>query len=50
MDSSDVTNTRDTIGRAGGKALRKEVPRSGHGGWSPAADRLDPVGLITSQN
>jgi uncharacterized protein (DUF2252 family) len=50
MDASDVTNTKGTIGRAGGKKLRKDVPRSSHGGWSPAADRPDPVDLVTSQN
>jgi uncharacterized protein (DUF2252 family) len=50
MGAKDVSNTKDTIGRAGGKALRKEVPRSCHAGWSPAADRPDPVDLITSQN
>lgn len=36
--------------KADGKALRKDVPRSGHGDWSPAADRLDPVDVIASQN
>jgi uncharacterized protein (DUF2252 family) len=50
MDASDLTNVRDTIGRAGGKVLRDEVPRSVHAGWSAAADRPDPVDLITSQN
>jgi uncharacterized protein (DUF2252 family) len=30
--------------------LRKAVPRSSHGDWSPAADRPDPVGVITSQD
>ena len=50
MDTKDVSSTKETIGRAGGKALRKEVPRSTHGGWSAAADRPDPVDLITSQN
>ena len=49
-DTKDLRNIRDTIGHAGGKALRKEVPRSSHAGWSPTADRPDPVDLITSQN
>jgi uncharacterized protein (DUF2252 family) len=35
---------------ADGKALRKEVKRSSHGDWSPAADRPDPVDVITSQD
>ena len=36
--------------RADGKALRDAVPRSSHGDWSPATDRLDPVDVITSQD
>ncbi len=36
--------------QAAGKALRREVPRSSHSDWSPAADRPDPVDLITSQD
>ena len=35
---------------ADGKALRKEVKRSSHGDWSPAADRPDPVDVITGQD
>jgi uncharacterized protein (DUF2252 family) len=50
MDANDVTNAKDTIGRSGGMALRKELPRSSHAGWSARADRPDPVDLITSQN
>ena len=37
-------------GRAAGKALRKEVPRSSLGQWKPAPDRPDPIELITEQN
>jgi len=33
-----------------GKELRKKVPRSSHGDWTPATDRPDPVELITSQD
>jgi hypothetical protein len=36
--------------KADGKALRKDVPRSSHGDWSPAANRPDPVDVIASQN
>lgn len=36
--------------RADGKKRRKAVPRSSHGDWSPAADRPDPVDVITSQD
>jgi uncharacterized protein (DUF2252 family) len=33
-----------------GRDIRKAVPRSSHGEWSPHADRPDPVTLITDQN
>jgi uncharacterized protein (DUF2252 family) len=46
MNDSTIELSRDDAG----KALRKEVPRSSHGVWSPAEDRSDPVALITSQN
>jgi uncharacterized protein (DUF2252 family) len=36
--------------RDAGKALRKQVPRSSHAAWSPAADRPDPVSLLEEQN
>ncbi len=36
--------------KADGKELREAVPRSSHGDWSPAADRPDPVEVITSQD
>ena len=36
--------------RKEGKALRKKVPRSSHGGWSPAADRPDPIALLQEQD
>jgi uncharacterized protein (DUF2252 family) len=32
-----------------GKALRKDVPREAHGGWSPAPDRVDPLTLLEEQ-
>ena len=34
---------------ARGKAARKTAPRSSHGRWEPAADRLDPVALPQEQ-
>jgi hypothetical protein len=34
---------------ARGKAARNEVPRSSHGGWEPAVNRPDPVGLLEEQ-
>ena len=33
-----------------GKALRREVPRSSHGDWTPAADRPDPLQLLQAQD
>ena len=33
-----------------GKNLRKLVPRSSHGDWTPAADRGDPLVLLQNQD
>ena len=44
-DESTTERSRDR-----GKSLRTEVPRSSHGDWKPAADRPDPVDLITAQD
>ena len=46
------THLRGTVAyrRDAGKALRKQVPRSCHAEWSPAADRPDPVSLLEEQN
>jgi uncharacterized protein (DUF2252 family) len=35
---------------AAGQALRGKVPRSSHAGWSPRADRLDPVSQLEASN
>ena len=35
--------------RQAGTALRREVPRSAHGGWVPSADRRDPVEILIEQ-
>lgn len=32
------------------KELRKQVPRSSHGEWVPAADRPDPISLLQQQD
>src|SRR6266699_5242625 len=32
-----------------GRAMRKDVPRSSHGDWQPAADRPDPVDVLVAQ-
>jgi uncharacterized protein (DUF2252 family) len=34
---------------ATGKAARQQTPRSSHGEWTPAPNRLDPIALIESQ-
>ena len=36
--------------RRAGRALRKQVPRAGHGSWSPVASRPDPVGMLEENN
>ncbi|MGZ4242643.1 MAG: DUF2252 domain-containing protein [Actinomycetota bacterium] len=36
--------------RQAGKDARARVPRTSHGEWTPAADRPDPVALLTAQN
>ena len=36
--------------RASGLAARERAPLPGHTGWSPAADRPDPVALIEAQD
>ena len=36
--------------RARGQAARDRTPLSSHAGWTPAADRPDPVGLLQEQN
>ena len=33
-----------------GRHLRKQVPRSSHAGWSPPADRPDPLDLLHEQD
>ena len=33
-----------------GRAARERVPRASHGGWTPAADRPDPIRLLEEQN
>ena len=33
-----------------GKAIRATAPRSSHAGWSPPADRDDPLALLEGQN
>jgi uncharacterized protein (DUF2252 family) len=35
---------------AEGKALRQQLPRSAHAGWSPPPDRPDPIKLLQAQD
>jgi uncharacterized protein (DUF2252 family) len=45
-----ATGTVDRADRiAAGRALRKDVPRSSHGDWQPAANRRDPVAVLVAQ-
>ena len=39
-----------TDSKSRGRSLRKEFPRSSNAEWQPAADRRDPVDVITGQN
>ncbi|MEU4131753.1 DUF2252 domain-containing protein [Streptomyces wuyuanensis] len=41
---TDVAEERER-----GRAVRKEVPRSSHGRWIPAADRPDPLAVLADQ-
>ena len=43
------SRTRDEW-RALGRDLRRRCPRSAHGAWSAASDRLDPVALLAESN
>ena len=45
---SETSNREDR--RKMGKALRRDVPISSHGDWSPAADRPDPISLLQAQD
>ena len=51
---SDRMQPQEMIGRPErqkmGKALRKQVPRSSHGDWTPAPDRPDPIRLLQAQD
>ncbi len=46
-----MTSSQSAQDRSGrGRALRKDVPRSSHGDWTPAKNRSDPVSVITGQD
>ena len=44
-----VTHLTPLERTARGKAARNEVPRSGHGRWVPAENRVDPISLLEEQ-
>jgi uncharacterized protein (DUF2252 family) len=50
---AQITNTglatRDEL-RELGRSLRKEVPRSGHAGWTPPPSRRDPLEILEESN
>jgi uncharacterized protein (DUF2252 family) len=50
MTTAHVTHPSVDERIAAGRAARKQVRRSTHLGWSPAADRPDPVALLEQQN
>ena len=50
MEGSKVEHLSVEERRALGKKSRKQADPSGHAGWTPAADRPDPVGLLEEQN
>jgi uncharacterized protein (DUF2252 family) len=51
---SETDKTQATASRSQrrkyGKTLRKQVPRSSHGDWQPAADRPNPLDLLQAQD
>ena len=50
MNTAQVAHPSVEERTATGRAARKQVRRSTHSGWSPAADRPDPVALLEEQN
>jgi len=48
-NDSNIEEPR-SVRRQRGKDLRKEVPRSSHGEWAPAADRPDPIDILQAQD
>lgn len=53
MPHSAITDVRGRSRhelREHGRAIRKEVPRSSHGGWAPPPDRRDPLEILAESN
>ena len=51
MSTQQAQNGSTEMGtKDSGKKLRKQVPRSSHGDWTPAADRPDPLSLLQKQD
>jgi uncharacterized protein (DUF2252 family) len=44
-----ISRLESTESAERGREARREVPRSAHGEWAPAADRRDPVAILTEQ-
>ncbi|MBS1883445.1 MAG: DUF2252 domain-containing protein [Actinobacteria bacterium] len=50
VDLAPPSTPAETTGRAAGRAARTLVPRSSQGQWKPAADRRDPLAILTEQD
>jgi uncharacterized protein (DUF2252 family) len=50
MAVTSVANSSLDERKASGREAQKRTPASSHQGWSPAADRPDPVALLEQQN
>ena len=49
-DPGEPPDPTDFEGRAEyGRSTRRRAPRESHAGWSPPADRFDPVALLEEQ-
>jgi uncharacterized protein (DUF2252 family) len=48
--TEDDEHTEVAERQAMGKSVRKNVPRSIHGEWAPAADRPDPISLLQQED
>ena len=49
VDSTSVATHSPDDRRRAGAALRRDVPRSAQGAWTPPADRADPVDILIEQ-
>jgi uncharacterized protein (DUF2252 family) len=49
VEPSPTTTRSPDERRQAGVALRRDVPRSAHGGWAAPSDRVDPVEILINQ-